>query len=189
MKQLLIMGLGVLALVCSVFAEASDPVADYKNKQGLTATDIIYRWTADIDGDGKNEVFLTLKEEYQDEKNAGQMPSWFVYLAKHDGSGYSLSTGEEYNGVTSLNPVSAIDPDKVYIGQITQLGKRGLVTIQVDLPQKSAPVAYIYAYTIVSDHLKKTLLVKYNFDDENAIYDQYLKDGKRTPVTLQEVTP
>jgi hypothetical protein len=75
------------------------------------------------------------------------------------------------------------------MGYITQLKRWGLVTIQADDATDKAPAeTYIYAYTLEGDHLKIRLLVKYNPDKGgNAIYDQYLKEGKRTKVQLKEV--
>jgi hypothetical protein len=190
MKQLHLIAITMLTLAFPTFADTTDPIADYKAKQGLEATDIIYKWSADIDGDGKSEVFLSLKEEYQDARKVGQMPPWLVYLAKHDGSGYALSTGEDDNNVVSLGPIAAIDPDKLFVGQITQLGKHGIVTMQRDHPRRGDDIAYIYAYTVEGDHLKRTKLGQYTIEKTDPpLFKQYLADDKRTHVTLQEVTP
>jgi hypothetical protein len=190
MKKQNLIFLFVFTLVICAHADIADPIADYKNRHGLVGADIIYKWSIDIDGDGKNEVFLTLKEEWLDEVKLGEMPSWVVYLAKSDGSGYILSSGEDDDGHLSLGPVSALSTKKLYVGQITQIGKRGIVTMQTYTPKGQSTIAKIFAYTVEGDHLKRKLLATYDPDaEQNDIYNQYLSDAKRTKVQLQEVTP
>ena len=106
MKQRLFLIL--ITLSSSTLAAINDPVADYKARQGLESTDIIYRWTADVDGSGKNEVFLSLKEEYLDSEKAIEVPTWVVYMPKRDGTGYALSSGEDDNGVMGVAPIADI---------------------------------------------------------------------------------
>jgi hypothetical protein len=178
-----------VAVSCAIaVADTSDPVSDYKSAKGLSATDVLYRWTADINGDGQPEVFLALKEAYQEDKNDRQMPSWRVYVAAAKGGSYSQIAGvDDGNGVSPILP--QIDPERVFVGQVTQLKKPGIVTLQSDIAFSGVGLSRIYAYTIDGDHLKQTLLDQYNPNQSNPIYDQYLSDDKRTHVTLQEVTP
>lgn len=61
------------ALICFCIcatAEANvlDPVADYKDEKKLGSSDILYRWEGDINGDGKDEVFLELRESFKEDR-------------------------------------------------------------------------------------------------------------------------
>lgn len=147
------------------------------------------KWEADINGDGKNEVFLSLKEEYDRDIASPQLPGWFVYFADAVGSNYTASSGIKDNGENETSPsVPMIDLKFCFIGQVTELGQRALLTQQIDNPRVGDPIARIYAYTIEGDHLKRTKLAEYNPMQANALFDKYLKDGKRTVITPVEVT-
>jgi len=179
---------GAVGSCAIAWADTSDPVSDYKNAKGLSATDVLYKWTADVNGDGQPEVFLDLKEAYQEDKNDRQVPSWRVYVAATNGGNYSQIAGiDDGDGVSPFLP--QIDPERVFVGQVTQLKKPGIVTLQSDMARSGAGLSRIYAYTVEGDHLKQTLLEQYNPNQSNAIYDQYLSDNHRTQVQLQEVIP
>jgi hypothetical protein len=61
--------------------------------------------------------------------------------------------------------------------------------MKIDNPREGESVATIYAYTVEGDHLKYTQLAQYTPGQNNAVFDQYLKDNVRTQVQLQEITP
>lgn len=187
MKYLLLV---VLLAVCIEQAAASttDPVADYKTEKSLSSADTLSRWTADLAGNGHSSVFLSLKTDYDEDTNDGQVPSWIVYIASADGSTYTQSTGlDEGDGVAPALP--QIDPNLVFVGQITQLSKPGLVTVQTDNPKNGTSTSYVYALTVESGHLKRNILGQFAPYQTNAIYNQYLSDAHRTTVTLQQVSP
>src|SRR5450631_1442594 len=108
------------ALICfwiCATAEANvlDAVADYKDEKKLGSSDILYRWEGDINGDGKDEVFLELRESFKEDRDDRQAPSWRVYIADSKGAGYVRSTGTDLGqGITPALP--QIDPDRVFIG-------------------------------------------------------------------------
>ena len=187
MKHLLLFVLLAIGMA-SAIASTTDPVADYKSQKSLLSTDTVSKWTADFAGNGHPSVFLSLKTDYDEDTKDGQVPSWIVYIASADGTSYTESTGlDEGSGTSPVLP--QIDPNLVFVGQITQLSKPGLVTVQTDSPKNGTPTNYVYALTVESGHLKKTLLAQYSSNQTNAIYDQYLSDAHRTTVTLQQVSP
>ena len=179
----------VACLTQTAIGQITDPnqeyrrlIAENKTKGLLEANtdETMYKWNADVNGDGKVIVFLTLKDFYQKDRHDGQIPQWTVYIPKADGSGY----------LSAPNNEPQIDQEKMFVGQITQLNQRGIVTIQIDRPRRDPAVAYIYAYTIEGDHLKQTKLAEYDPDaGDNIICNQYLTDTKRTRVVLQEIGP
>lgn len=149
----------------------------------------VIKWVADIDGDGKSEVFLSLKDEYDQDVASDQAPGWFVYIADAASTNYSRSTGIKDQGDDSVGAaVPMIDLKLCFVGMVDELGKHALITMQIDNPRVGDPIARIYAYTIEGDHLKRTKLAEYNPMQPNAMYDKYLKDGKRTVITPVEVT-
>ncbi len=164
----------ILALTCF----ALDPLTEFKKR--VNQDDKIYQWKACLRDDGKEIFFFSTEKEYNEDIHAELRPSWFVYMPN--------VSGDDYIKIHA-NSLVGINDKLTFVGQITQLGKKGIVTIQTDHPKKDPDVAYIYAYTPEGDHLKETLLAKYNPTESNAIYDQYLTEAKRTHITLKEVTP
>jgi hypothetical protein len=181
-----------------VAGETTNPVQSYSDFHALTGR-VIYKWSVDLNNDSKQEVLLDTKQtaeeiaqETQDTKEPynSNIHSFEVYIAKADGSGYVESTGINDGTALGVGAVPEVDITQCYVGQIDELHAYGLVTIHTGYPRKAPAVACIYAYTIESDHLKRRLLAQYDSTkSSNAIYDKYLKEGKRTHVTLQEVTP
>lgn len=173
-----------------VSAQIVDPVAFYRTTTQYPAPSVLLKWQADINGDGKNETFLTRKEYYDEDVAAAQLPSWEVFLVGVAANTFSESTGVQNQGEDSFGPgaVPQIDVKACFVGQVSELGQHAIVTQQVDSPRAGDPVARIYAYTIEGDHLKRTKLAEYNPTQANALFDKYLKDGKRTVITPVEVS-
>ena len=178
--------------------DTANPVQSYATFHSLTAERIIYKWQVDVNNDAKGDVFLDTKltpaeiaEENADSKNQydPDVRGFTVYIAKTDGTGYTMSTGIEEGGELGLGVVPEINITRCFVGQITQLGKRGIVTMKIDNPREGDSVATIYSYTLEGNHLKYTQLAQYTPGQPNAIFDQYLKDNIRTQVQLQEITP
>ena len=175
-----------------IYADVSDPVEAFKNSAHLASGTVLYRWEADVDGSGRNDVFLDLDEDFhRREKHFDNIPGWCVYLQNANKSGYVPSRGTVIPSLgAGVGPaVPQINIDKMYIGPISQLGRSGIVTLQIDNPQRAPSVAYIRAYTVEGDHLKETTLAQYDpTKGSNPIYDQYLSKEQRTSVKLDKIT-
>jgi hypothetical protein len=152
----------------------------------------LLKWQADINGDGKSETFLTRKEYYDEEIAVNMPPSWEVFIASAVANTFTESTGmlDQGEDPNSFAPgsVPQIDVKACFVGQVTELGCHALITMQIDNPRAGESIARIYAYTIEGDHLKRTKLAEYNPTQTNALFDKYLKDGKRTVITPVEVS-
>ena len=193
MKTFIII-LGFCILGVCAYADVADPVLAFKEMAHLPSGTVIYRWDADVNDDGRKEVFLNLATGYNHQAKRGNpkiVPGWIVYLQNPGKTGYQLSRGVEDSEVgPGVGPgVPEIDETRMFIGPITQLGKRGIVTVQIDYPKRGPAVAYIRAYTIEADHFKCVLLAQFDPTlEKNAIFDQYLSKSKRTMVTLKKIT-
>jgi hypothetical protein len=186
-----------------LFASADtvvDPIRSYAAFHALSSGRIIYQWKVDLNNDGRKEVLLATKltpeesaQEQRENNWNAQSPTvcdFTVYIPNHNGAGYIESKGVEENGGLAIVAVS-IDTSHCFAGNITQLNRWGLVTVDIEpAGRKNPAVATIKAYTLEDYHLKVTILARYNPDKEsNPIFEQYLSESKRTKVQLQEVKP
>ena len=194
MKIKLLITSTLMALPMFLLASTPDPIADFKQGLTIPPSDKILKWTADISGNGKKAVFLSLKSDFDEAKNDNDIPGWVLYIPESAGTSYQEFKGIKMEPNTISLILPNIDIDLCYIGQITQLGKKGIVTIQTHSarsgPDKST--SYIYAYVIEEDHLKRTKLAEYDSTksvETNPIYQQYLTDAKRTKVKIKKITP
>jgi hypothetical protein len=182
-----LLGMLLLATPLGAYAQTNDPVASFRS--GITnATSVpILKWEADINGDGKNEVMLNRKDNISAAAEAERLSGWFVFIAQ--GNNFLKSKGVQELNDDSLDVSSLpqIDLAACYVGMVAEIGKHGLVTQQIDNPRVGDPIARIFVYTIDGDHLVRTKLAEYNPMLPNALYDAYLKDGKRTVITPVEV--
>lgn len=182
----------VAAVATPVLASASieDPIADFKTGLIIPPGDKILKWVCDLNGDGKNEVFLTLKSDYDKAVEEHQPSGWVIYIANATGASYSESEGVEEQPQTIADILPDIDPEACFVGPINELGKRGIVTMRIDNPREGESIGKIYAYTIEGDHLKRTELAQYVIvQGPHALFTKYLADDVRTYVQLQELAP
>lgn len=173
-----------------VSAQIVDVVAFYRSSNQYPAPSILLKWQIDINGDGKSETFLSRKVDHDEDVAAGQPPSWELFIANISSNTSTESTGTQNQGDDSfgVGAIPQIDIKVCFIGQVTELGQRALLTQQFDNPRVGNPIARIYAYTIEGDHLKRMKLAEYDATQPNPLFDKYLKDGKRTVITPVEVT-
>jgi hypothetical protein len=181
--------------------ETANPVQDHADFHKLSSGRVVYKWEVDLNHDGKKDILLDTKEtpaeiDEEEKETRGEydpnIRNFAVYIPNPKKADYIQSKGMDIgSGQFVVGGAPGVDITQCYVGYITQLKRWGLVTIQTDDATDKAPAAaYIYAYTIEGDHIKRALLAKYNPDKGgNAICDQYLKEDKRTKVQLQEVTP
>jgi hypothetical protein len=190
MKTKLLTFITALAVPALLLASVADPIADFKTGLTIPTGDKILKWACDINGDGKDEILLCLKSDFDKAAQDNEAPSWDFYISETSGTGYSKPTGIEVKPGAVSCILPTIDSDVCFIGQIAQLNKRGIVTITYATQRSGVTTATIYAYTIEGDHLKRTELGHYDPDKMTPpLFKQYLADDKRTHVTLQEVTP
>jgi hypothetical protein len=169
---------------------AIDAITDFKNGLLIPAGDKILKWEIDMDGDSKNELFLTLKSDSQEAKERNDVESWVLYQPIAANGTYQECKGVSgtLGSVSSILP--QIDHERCFIGVIDELEKKGIVTIRYNNPREGPSIAIIYAYTIEGDHLKKTELVRYpDSTTPNALFNKYLADNKRTVVIPVEIDP
>lgn len=192
MKTVLACILINLIIVAGLKASISDPVLDFKTNHTIVTTDKILKIDFDVDGDGKNETLLTLKSDFENEKENHEPAGWSFYIReKNTAIAFNKSLGTETKPAQlSMGDIPQIDHERCYIGLIDELGKRGIVTIRFNNPREGPSIAIIYAFTIEGDHLKKTELARYSDPTApNAQFNKYLSDIKRTVIVPVEITP
>jgi hypothetical protein len=172
------------------FAAIEDPIIDFKKGLIVPEGDKIMKWVCDLNGDGKNEVLLSLKSDLDKSAQDHQPPAWLIYMADPASRGYSASKGIELEAQTVDSVLADIDPETCFVGWITELGKQGIVTMRTDNPRRTESVGKIYTYTIEGDHLKRTELAQYVIaQGPHALFTKYLSHDKRTHVELEEINP
>ena len=189
MKRLIIAILALSGWVAQ--ADVSDPIKGFKATNPFTPGEILYRWDADVNGDGKKLVFLKLKSTDDLNKTKGYYPSWVVYIPAAEGNSYVLSRGTEYAELEKSYPGGGggpdMDLDRLYVGPISQLGRSGLVTLECDNPYIMQKSYHVNAYVLEKDHLKRIQLSPYENGTNNSIFDQYLTDNHRTKINAEKV--
>jgi hypothetical protein len=190
MKRVSIVLLSSFAIVTAVISAVPDPVANFKTEHTIPEGDKILKLKADVNGDGKNEILLALKSDFEKDKEDHEPQGWDFYIAGNAAPvDYRKTIGtEEKPGEISMGDIPLIDIDVCFVGQITELGKRGILTMRHDNPREGPTINVIYAYTIEGDRLKKKELVSYEDSaTPHALFAKYLADDKRTVITPVEI--
>ena len=182
----------LLIFPSSLTAGISNPLEEFKVGLVIPAGDKILKWEADINGDGKNDVLFCLKSDFDADVKVHDTPGWDFYIAEASGTTFTKSVGTLSGPNTiSVGDLPQIDTASCFVGQISELGKHGVVTMRIDNPRSGPSVAKIYAYTIEGDHLKRHELAKYDPSQAtpHPLFTTYLADGKRTVVQPTELAP
>ena len=170
-------------------ATVAEPVVDYRSRNG-GSIGALKKVTFDWNGDGKNDVFICEKEHYDEEIEGDNKIFWSIYVANAADNNYTLcEEQEEVIDSEISNIISSVwfDPDHIFIGNITEINKHGLLSFHIDNPRDGDPVAYIYALVYKDGVFTEHELAKYNAKEENAVFDKYLKDDKRTQLTVEQI--
>jgi hypothetical protein len=182
-----LLGMLLLATPLGASAQIADPVASFRSDIQSPEPIALMKWEADLNGDGKKEVMLSRKDEFDLEIKAKELSSWIVYFAQADGFVESKGIQDQGDDALGVGVVPMINLDACYVGFVAEIGKHGIVTQQEDNPRVGDPIGRIYVYTLEGDHLVRTKLAEYSLLVANKVFDTYLKDGKRTVITPVEV--
>jgi hypothetical protein len=186
--------IGIVALSYSANAEdVADPQSHVVNRR-YEAGDVIKRMTFDVNSDGVPDSFFTTIEgnpgpaiRISNEQAGGSM-SWDVYVSNQGAATFKVNTSVEIGGEINQGAGLDLNTDKMYFGNISEISRFGIVTSAVKR-SKSENFTVIYAYTWEGDYFKQWKMAEYVAGEQNAIFDKYLKEDKRTHVTLQQVKP
>jgi len=179
-----------LIFACSLgCAQITDPLADFKRLLDISPGDKILKWECRLGGEGVTDMLFSLKSDFEKANQNDQPPSWVFYIAESSIGNYIRSTGtEEKADSLSVDDLPQINPEICYIGWISELGKRGVVTMRTNVPRSGETILIVYAYTVEGNHLKRSELGRYNpREASSALFDKYLADDKRTRVHIQEL--
>ena len=174
-----------------------DPIRVYAVFHNLAPGRSVYKWEIDLNHDGQKEVLvatkLTPEELEEDERQSNWNPQtpnerdFTVYIHNPKGPGYFEC--KRADNETPVTAIMGVDIMHCFVGKITQIGKWGLVAVDIEpAGRRNLASATVYAYTVEGDHIRVTDLEKYDPDKEKSkIYEQYLSDSKRTKVELEEL--
>ena len=182
----------VLLSPCAVFASIPDPLVDFKSSTSIANGDKILKIEIDIDGDTHNENLLTLNSDFEQDKKDHEPQGWDFYIAGNTTpASYTKSIGTaEKPGEISMDDIPLIDINICFVGQITELGKHGIVTMRHNNPREGPTINIIYAYTIEGDHLKKQELARYeDSSTPHTLFTKYLAEGKKAVIMPVEINP
>ena len=112
-----------------------------------------------------------------------------MYVRNPADTAYIISSGVEIDGQISIASGLTFNPESVFIGQITEINRFGVVSLDIQNPKEGPSLATIWAYTWEGDHLKRQKLAEYQSSEENPIFNKYLAEDKRTVLQVQQVTP
>lgn len=188
----------VFALCCRAYAaDVTDPQSDEIAKR-YESGDVIKRMAFDINGDGVADQFFNIIEANPDPTTAiadaqsGGTVSWGAYVSNPNANTFkTCDTLEEADAPDGLLQGVApldINPNQMYVGAISEISRFGIVTTAIKRA-KTENSTIIYAYTWEGDHFKRWKLTEYTVGQQNTIFDNYLKDGKRTQVAVQQIKP
>jgi hypothetical protein len=194
MNKAITIWIGLVSLMTYAYAtDVTDPQAHVINRRYETG-DIIKLMTFDINGDGVPDLFFTTIESNPDPTTAtsneqlGGSLSWDVYVSKQTGGKFTINGGLEIEGEITQGAGFQLNPDQMYVGDTSEIGRFAIVTAAVER-SKAENSTIIYAYTWEGDRFKQWKLAQYIAGEQNAIFDKYLKDDKRTPVQLKQIKP
>lgn len=102
----------------------TDPVADFRAGYDMSGVQKILKLQVDLNNDGRPDVLLAPVEP----EIGAQYPAWYVYLAQADGTTYQV-IGEKNDSGIDYTSLPSFNAKKYKIGQITELGKYGLLTL------------------------------------------------------------
>lgn len=154
------------------------------------------RIEVDISGDGKLDMLLCHDDpatgnatEAQSRAQEGGLLPWDVFVKKADNTGYVANTGPVADAVLGLGTPVSLNPEEVHIGQISEIGRFGIIALQIENPREGPSKSTIWAYTWEGDRLQSHKLAEYETGHQNALFDKYLAEGKRTVLQVQQVNP
>ena len=190
-KSPFLIGLAIqLAMPYGFATPIQDPIADYLAMQVpdrleyVGTPEIVKRVKIDVDGDGKNEVFIGTCYKYSGSKEASY---W---------SAYKEAQGGSYDRITPANADIWIPSfEKIYAGNIPEISKQGLVYAfgtAVDNPKDAniTGVEALHYYSITNNQLVDADRGALNLSvpADKTIYDRYFGPNRQTRVTASDET-
>ena len=173
-------GVGVLCLLTLGALGEADPVRDYLDKlsvlggdNNVYSDDRLLRLDADIDGDGVNEVFITLGRD----RNGKQGNAWSIYSVKKDKA--------EYLGGATFNDGG------IYVGRVEEIHAYGIVSYW----SAGGGEGQIMVTTLKNGHMSERSLGAVERNRETGVtkgrelLDKYFKRDANAPRQMaQEIT-
>lgn len=173
----LIFALAVFLFTTTAFADViNNPVQHFLATYETEPGDELLKLEVDINGDGRNEVLLSLSKSYA--YKSGHL--WVVYIGVQ--GGYTEAKGIGETGEVLEHPMVSFRPDVYYVGQITEIHRRGIVSYVPGGGGKG----YLKAITINAGKVRETDLGEIAPQGaDKAKYDRYF--SKAPSVQIQKL--
>jgi hypothetical protein len=158
----------------------SDPVAHLRATYDFEGVTKIYKLEADINNDGRKEVFLAPQEPDEQGAELG----WYLYIAKPNGQ-YVLA-GESTDSGIVPHSLPSFRKDRYWVGYIPEIARYGLLTLKSGTGGQAK--CQLHAIVIEGDGFKDLPIGQpVNVETD---YDK-LSQRFPTPLTppIQELTP
>jgi hypothetical protein len=205
MKKQIIIGVLLLIAVRVPGGDVENPVEYLANRPDLTVeeqqrlADVGFKQISyDLNGDSVQDLLLCHDDPESDDaiekreraEFEGLLP-WDVFIKSPTNGTYRQSIGLalENEVEVGLSETPMINPDLVFIGEITEISRYGIVCAQTDAHGDGEPMTTIWAYTWEGAHMKRHKLVDFETAAGHAIFNKYLAEDKRTQVQVTQVTP
>ena len=91
-----------VAMAVSALADTSNPITEFKARLIIPPGDKILKWECDVNGDGKKEVLLSLKSEFDKDMENHEPPSWDFFIAGATGDFKIVTTVSRHNRRASI---------------------------------------------------------------------------------------
>jgi hypothetical protein len=186
----------LVTMAISVLADTlTNPLADFAAQFELTSADQVKKIEVDINGDGRLDIMLSYAEPGSNIEErrviaTGDKRLWWTSYTKNQDGTYTKTTGIDIGeGGIDLGTDIAFDPVEVYIGQVVEVSRFAVVVREKQTPRRANATSIIWAFTWEGGHFKRHKLSEFVTGTQNALFDKYLIEGKRTVLLLQHVTP
>lgn len=183
--------------------EIADPVQYLTDRKDLPREEIVRlkavgfkQIIADINGDSINDMLLCFDDPDSDDpvesasrSNESSAFFWDVFIRISSDGKYRPNGGPMIDGVLGIGAPILIDVNFLYVGQISEINRHGIVTLLIENNESGDSTSVIRAYFWDVDRVSSVVLDSYSTGDSNNFFDRYVSTEKRTLLEVRQIKP